>query len=79
MFLTVWWGDVRDVGVVSGFPSQESHPRRAADGRCAKVLLEEGPLLGDVLVDMRQVIQRVHVQVLVIRQDEDNVRLSGVG
>lgn len=59
--LTIWWGDVCDVGVVGSLSGPESHPRRAANGRGAKVLLEQRSLLGNVLVDVREVIQRVHV------------------
>lgn len=77
--LTIWRGDIRDVGVVGGLSGQESHSRRAADGRGAKMLLEQCSLLNDVLVDVREVIQRVHVQILVISQDEDDVWSSGVG
>lgn len=55
-FLTVRWGHVRDVRVMSGLSGQERHSRWAADGRGAKVLLEQSPLLDDVLVDVREII-----------------------
>lgn len=48
----------------------------AALGDCAEVATEKGALVGEVLFDGRLVVKRVHVQILVIGHDEDEVRLG---
>ncbi len=41
--------------------------------------LVQGTLVDEVLLDERQVVQRLHVQVLVVGQDEDDVGLLARG
>jgi hypothetical protein len=48
---------------------------RAADGRGAVVALVESALVDEVLLDQGEIVQRLHVQVLVVRQDKHNVGL----
>jgi hypothetical protein len=66
---------VSDVGVVCQLAGPERDSGGAANGRGAVVALIEGALVSEMLLDQRQIIQRLHVQVLVICQDEHNVRL----
>ncbi len=70
---------VGDVGVVRQPASQQGDASRAADGRGAVVALVQSALVDEVLLDQGHVVQRVHVQVLVVGEHEHNVRLLALG
>lgn len=65
--------DIRDIGIMRRAACPERHARRAADGNRAKVSLKEGAPVGQMLLHKWHVIEGLHVQVLVVGQDEDNV------
>ena len=64
---------VGDIGVVGELASPQRDSRRAAERRGAVVPLVESALVGEVLFDHGEIVHGLHVQVLVISQDEDNV------
>ena len=70
---------VGDVGVVRQPARQQGDTGRAADGRGAVVALVQSAFVDEVLLDQGDIVQRVHVQVLVVGQDEHNVGLLAVG
>ena len=72
--LTIRRRKVGHVGVVSSLAGEDRHARWAANSRRCVVALVESALIEQMLLDQRHVIQRVHVKVLIIRQDEENVR-----
>lgn len=65
--------DVSDISIVRVPARQQGHTRRATNGSGAVVSLIGGPLSCDILLQQRHIIQGVHVQVLVISQNEDNI------
>ena len=66
---------VGDVGVVCQLAGPEGDSGGAADSCGAVVALIEGALVPEMLLDQRKVVQRLHVQVLVVGQNKHNVRL----
>jgi len=75
MTLTVRRAHVGDIGVVSRLPREQAHARRTADGNGAIVPSVKGAFPPQMLLHERHVIQRVQVQVLVVRDDEHEIRL----
>lgn len=71
----MWRVDIGDIGVVSLLAGQERYSGGAADGCGAVVALVEGALVEKVLLDQGDIVEGVHVQILVIGQDEDNIWL----
>lgn len=72
---TVGWVYVGDVGVVGLLASQDGDSGRAADGGCAVMAFVECALVDEVLLDQGKVVERVHANILIVSQDEDNVGL----
>lgn len=64
---------VGDVGVVGELARPEVDAAGAADGDGAVVLGEGRALIHKVLLHQWHVVQRVHVRVLVVGQDEDDI------
>ena len=75
MILTMRRVDVGYIGVVWRFTSPQSHARRAAQSVGAEMIRERGTSVRDVLSHIGHVFQRVHVQVLVICEDKNDVGL----
>jgi hypothetical protein len=73
--LTVWRIHVGDVGIVRGSSCPDVHSRGAAYGHSTVMSTEEGALIKKVALKMGHVRERAQVKVLVISQDEDDVRL----
>lgn len=71
----MWWIDVCDVGVVSGFAGPYTGTGWAAQGDGAMMVTEESSLLDQVFLHVWHVLQRVHVQILIVCQDKNDVRL----
>lgn len=61
---------------MGGLAREQRHARRAAQRHGAEMLLEEGALVGEVLLEERLVVERIEVQVLVVGHDEDEVGLA---
>lgn len=74
---TIWWGHVRDIGIVRCLASEKTDTRRAADGDSAIVSSVKRSLVCYVLLDQGHIVHRRQVQVLIIRNDEDEVGLAG--
>ena len=73
---TIRWGHVRDIGVVCCLASEKTDTRRAADGDSAIVSSVKRSLVCYVLLDQGHIVHRRQVQVLIIRNDEDEVGLA---
>lgn len=56
-------------------PGEEGYSRGTADGRGTVMALVKGALVEEVLLGQGHVVERVHVQVLVIGEDEDDIGL----
>lgn len=72
---TVLRRNIGDVRIMGGFFGPESHPCRAADCCRTKVFLRQSALLGKMFVYIREIVQGVHMPVLIVGQNEDDVRL----
>lgn len=57
---------------------QQRHSRRTAQRNRAKVLLKPRPLLLEMLLHRLLILNRIEMQVLVVRHDEDEIRLCCV-
>lgn len=73
--LTPWRIDVRDISIVGQTTCEQAHTRRATQGCGNKVIREGGALCGHVLHSQGRVKERVQLQILVIRHDEEKVWL----
>lgn len=65
--------DVCNVCIMRRFASPESHTGRAAQRIGAEMIDERSPSLSDVPSSMRHMSQRIHVKVLIIGEDHDNI------
>jgi len=61
------------------FAGPETHKRRTTQGNCAEMALVEGSLVYEMLLDKRHVGERVHLQILVVGEDEDDIGSITVG
>lgn len=68
--------DICDIGVVRRLPRQQADTRWTANCNRAKVLAVVSSLLNKMLLDIWHVVKGTELLVLVISQDEDNVRLT---
>lgn len=64
---------ISDIMIVRRFPRPKRDTRRTAKGVGAKVVSKLGPLIRDEFPSKRHVFHGVHVQVLIIGQDQDDV------
>jgi hypothetical protein len=67
------WVDVRHISVVRAESSPNRNSRGTTQGVRAKVIRECSSLVCNELPSMWHILQRVHMQVLIICQDEHNV------
>lgn len=67
--------DVCNICIMRRFASPQSHTRRAAQRIGAEMIDERSPLLSNMLSSMRHISQRIHVKVLIIGEDHDNIGL----
>lgn len=58
---------------MSRLAGPQAHSRGTAQRNRAEVALEESSPVGQVSLDVRQVVQRVHMQVLIIGEYEQNL------
>lgn len=58
------------------FSCEQRHPRWAADGSGAEVPLVLSPPVAQMLLDQREVIERIHVQILIVCEDQDDIGRS---
>ena len=72
---TIRWIDIGNIGVVCREPRPERYSRRTAKSHSTVMALEAGALIGQVLLYKWHIRQRVHMKVLIVRQDEHHVRL----
>lgn len=49
--ITVWWVQVRNIGIMSKLSGEDAGPRRAADSCSTEVTLVKGPLVNELLFD----------------------------
>lgn len=70
----MWGRYIRDIGVVGELSGQDGDASWAADGGGAKVLLVERSTVDEMLVDQRNIVQRVHMKILVVGQNKDDIR-----
>lgn len=70
---TVRRRQIGDVGVVRRLARQDGHPCRTTHSSRGKVSLIQSSLINEMSLYMRHVIERFHVQVLVVGEDEDYV------
>lgn len=68
--------NVSDISVVSSLSSEQRDSRRATQRHGTKVLVELGALFHNMLIDIGLVIERIEMQILVVRHDEDKVGLG---
>lgn len=73
---TVRRGQVGDIGVMRGLARQNRHSRGTADGRSCEVAFVEGSLVNQMPLDVRHVVERVQVKVLIIGENEDHIAAS---
>lgn len=66
--------DVRHIGVVGGLAGQEAHTRRTAQRHGAVVARIERALVQQMLLQQRLILDRRQVKILIVGDDEDNVR-----
>jgi hypothetical protein len=69
----IGWLDIGDVVIVGGKASPYVGSGWAADGDCAVMLLESGAFAGDVFVEDWHVVERLHVDVLIVGDDEQEI------
>lgn len=74
---TVWAQYIRHIGVVGQPPRPEIDAGGTAEGNGAEVLIVGGSLIDDVLLQVGHVIDTVHLEILVIGENKDDVRLLG--
>lgn len=67
--------DICDIGVVRRLPRQQAYTRWTANCDRAKVFAIVCSLLNKMLLNIRHVVKGTESLVLVISQDEDDVRL----
>lgn len=70
---TIWRAHVGDVGVMRRLARPKCHSRRATESGGAKVAFERRALVDEMFLDIRHVIQRLHMEVLIVRQNEDDI------
>ena len=71
---TVWGADVCDVGVVGGSASPKIDARGTAKSDGAEVPLEGESLVNQVALEEGLISEGVKVNILIIGEDEDDVR-----
>ncbi|KAI7514963.1 hypothetical protein KC347_g263 [Hortaea werneckii] len=69
------WIDICNIDIVSGLSSQERSSRGTAKCHSTVVAVVGCSFLDKVLLKVRHVQEGVHVQVLVVGEDEDHIRL----
>lgn len=74
--LTVRRTHVGHVRIVCSLASEKTDTRWTAYGNCAIMLLVKYALLSQVFPRQRHVVHRAKVEILVISDDEDKIRLA---
>lgn len=64
-----------DVGVMGRLARPHAYPRGTAKGHGAVMVSEESPMISNMLFQVRHMRKGVHMEVLVIGQDENDIRL----
>ena len=64
-----------NIGIMSRLPRPKHTASRAAEGDGAEVFLKSQTLRDQILLQVWHVRHRVHVDILVIGQDKEDVRL----
>lgn len=70
---TIRYVNIRDIRIMRSFPSPQADSRWTAQGNGAVMVLEKGAFVKQVLPGQGSIVQGVHMQVLIISQDEDNI------
>ena len=65
--------DISDIVIVRCFPRPKRDTRGTAQSVGTEMVSELGPLVCNEFSSTRHVLQRVHVQVLIIGEDQDDI------
>jgi hypothetical protein len=76
---TVWRVHIGNIGIMGLLSGPQRHPRRTAESSGAVVSLVGEPLVGQMLFDIGEIVQRPQVEVLIVCYDEDDIRSRLVG
>lgn len=68
---------IGDLGVMRGFASPQTSPRWTTQGNRRIVMVEVHSLIGQVLLDLGEILHRSHLMVLVIGENDHEVGLLG--
>jgi hypothetical protein len=70
----IGWLDVGHIVIVSGEAGPYVDSRWAANGYSAVMLLESSAFASDVFVEEWHVVERLHMKVLIVCDDEEEIR-----
>src|SRR6186713_2778978 len=61
---SIWRAHICDIGIMGSLPRPQRDPRRTAQGNGTKMTLVEGPLVEEVLLQIREIVERLQMQIL---------------
>lgn len=75
---TIWGLHIRHVRVVSQLSRKQTDSRRTAYRSRAVMFLEVGAFISKLLLQNWLIIKRIQMKILVISQDENDIRAFGI-